>query len=101
MAKPLYITIKKSLEIGQLPSDLKNANISPIFNKGKRNSPENFRPWNITSVTCKILESIIKDNMVHYLETHNLVSSEQHGFVEGRSCLTNLLEILDDNIEFK
>ena len=81
IAKPLYIIFKKSLESGQLPSDFKNANISPIFKKRNRNSPENFRPVSITSVPCKILESIIRDNMTQHFESNNLVSKEQHGFV--------------------
>ena len=50
----------------------------------------------IISVPCKILESIIRDSMVQHLDKHKLMSIEQHGFVKGRSCLTNLLETLDD-----
>ena len=34
--------------------------------------------------------------MVQHLDTHKLMSKDQHGFVKGRSCLTNLLETLDD-----
>ena len=82
MAKPLYIIFKKSLKSGQLPSNFKNANIFPIFKKGNRNSPGNFRPVSITSVSCKILESIIRDNMTQHLESNNLVSKEEHGFVK-------------------
>lgn len=96
LVKPLYIIFKKSLDSGKLPSDFKNANVSPIFKKGNRNSPENFRPVSITSIPCKILESIIRDNMVQHLDINKLVAKEQHGFVKGRSCLTNLLETFDD-----
>lgn len=39
---------------------------------------------------------MIRDSMMEHLETHKLVSKEQHGFVKGKSCLTNLLETLDD-----
>ena len=96
IAKPLYLIFKKSIESGTVPHDFKNANVTPIFKKGNRSSPENFRPVSITSVPCKILESIIRDSMVQHLDKHKLMSKDQHGFVKGRSCLTNLLETLDD-----
>ena len=84
------------MESGTVPNDFKNANVTPIFKKGNRSSPENFRPVSITSVPCKILESITRDSMVQQLDKHKLVSKDQHGFVKGISSLTNLLETLDD-----
>ena len=56
---------------------------------------ENYRPINLVSVPCKILESIIKDNIMNHLQTHNLISRTQHGFMPGRSCTSNLLEYLN------
>ena len=50
----------------------------------------NYRPVSLTSVIGKILESIIKDEIAEYLEVHDKVGPSQHGFVKGRSCLTNL-----------
>ena len=47
----------------------------------------NYRP-----VVCKLLESLLCDQMVDFLERHNLLKDTQHGFLRGRSCLTNLLE---------
>ena len=44
---------------------------------------------------CKIMESIIKDNLVQYLEENNLITNSQHGFRQKRSCLTNLLEYVE------
>ena len=38
------------------------------------------------------MESIIKDNMIAFLEENNVITTYQHGFVNGISCLTNLLE---------
>ena len=69
--------------------------MSPIFKKGSRKKAENYRPVSLTSVPWKILESLIKDNILCYLEEHDLLSSRQHGFMKGRSCLTNLLTSLE------
>ena len=57
--------------------------------------PNNYRPVSLTSVPCKITESIIKDNMISVFETDHTLSHCQHGFTKGPSCLTNLLESLE------
>jgi len=48
----------------------------------------------LTSVVCKLLESIIRDQILGYLN-QTVFTKAQHGFVQGRSCLTNLLEVLE------
>ena len=42
-----------------------------------------------------MLESIIKQKLVHHLESQDVIKPSQHGFRSGRSCLTNLLEYLE------
>ena len=76
--------------------DWKRANISPIYKKGCRSEPLNYRPISLTSVACKILERIIKKQLVLHLESGNLMSKAQHGFRSGKSCTTQLLEYLYD-----
>ena len=56
-----------SLEEGIVPSEWKEANITPLFKKGSRNKPENYRPVSLTSVVCKLLETLIRDHMVEFL----------------------------------
>lgn len=96
MVKPLSIIFQKSVESGILPTAFKHANITPIFKSGSRSSPGNYRPVSITSVPCKILESIIRDEMLAHLNKYNLLSEHQHGFMRNKSCLTNLLETLEE-----
>ena len=48
-------------------------------------------PVSLTSVLCKLLETLIRDHMVEYLVKHNLINTSQHGFLKARSCLTNLI----------
>ena len=82
----------RSLETGEVPLDWRMANVTPIFKKGDHERPENFRPVSLTSVVGKILESIIKDKIVEYLDSNQLIADTQHGFRSRRSTLTNLLE---------
>ena len=89
---PLAIIFNLSVEEGYVPSDWKHANVVPIFKKGSRYKPENYRPVSLTSVISKLLESILRDHIVEFLGEHKLLSDTQHGFLKGRSCLTNLLE---------
>ena len=93
---PLSMIFKESLEVGETPEDWRSANVTPIFKKGDRNDPANYRPVSLTSQVCKVLESIVREKMFEHLKSNNLLSNEQHGFREGRSCLSNLLTTLED-----
>ena len=53
-----------------------------------------YRPVSFTSVTCKILEGLVRQKLIEHLTDNNLVTDYQHGFVSGRSCSTNLLAVL-------
>ena len=66
--------------------------MTPIFKKGDRGCPGNYRPISLTSIVGKILEGIIVDRIVEFLEENNLLLESQHGFRRHRSCLTNLIE---------
>jgi len=63
LSEPLLYIFKKSIECGRLPSDWKKANVTAIFKKGDKTSLCHYRPVSLTSYVCKILESIVKDNM--------------------------------------
>ena len=95
VALPLSIIFKQSLSTGQVPEDWKLANITPIYKKSSKFAAENYRPVSLTSIVCKIMEAIIKDHLVSYLQTNNLIRPTQHGFMSRKSCLTNLLEYLE------
>ena len=94
VVKPLTLLFQKSIAEGKLPDNWKKANITPIYKKGSRSEAGNYRPVSLTSVVCKLLESIIRDHILDYLNK-SVFTAEQHGFVKGRSCLTNLLEVLE------
>ena len=96
VASHLTAVFNKSLESGVIPEDWRFANVTPIYKKGDRKSPGNYRPISLTSVVGKMLESIITDEIVDHLENHNLIVDSQHGFRQKRSCLTNLLEFFHD-----
>ena len=91
MCTPLAHVFNMSLQEGIVPLQWKEANIIPLFKKGSRNKSVNYRPVSLTSVICKVLETIIRDHMMDFLIKHKLINPSQHGFLKARSCLTNLL----------
>jgi Reverse transcriptase (RNA-dependent DNA polymerase)/Endonuclease-reverse transcriptase len=95
LAEPLCLIFRRSLSNNEVPADWKTATVAPIFKKGKRTDPGNYRPVSLTSVPCKVLESIIKDNVMRHLMTNNLLKDSQHGFMPNRSCTTNLIEFME------
>ena len=92
---PLEILFRKSLNSGNVPSEWKEANVVPIFKKGSKKEPGNYRPVSLTSIVCKIMESLLRDGIVDHLKKNSLINNSQHGFMSSKSCQTNLLEFLE------
>ena len=74
----------------------KKANVVPIFKKGNHSDPNNYRPISLTSTSCKLLGTIIRDSIIEHLEQYSLLRDSQHGFRPGQSCNTQLLEVISD-----
>ena len=92
IVKPLQIIFLQSVGQHCFPSLWKCARVVPLFKgKGSRHGPLNSRCINLTNIFGKCLESIIKNQLVDYLEVNNLLHKAQHGFRAGCSTVTNLL----------
>ena len=95
IAPKLQQIFRKSLDEGIVPKQWKEAHIVPIHKGGSKAVMGNFRPVALTSAVCKVMEKIICAAMISFLTRHNLISPQQHGFVRGRSCQTNILLCLE------
>ena len=91
ISTPLAHVFNMPFQEGIVPLEWKEANIIPLLKNGSRNKSVKYRPVSLTSVICKVLETIIRDHMMDYLIKHKLINPSQHGFLKARSCLTNLL----------
>jgi hypothetical protein len=96
IAPVLHFIMQQSFNTGMLPNDWKKALVTGIFKKGKKSSPENYRPVSLTCIACKIMEHIVLSHMAKHLARHNIIINHQHGFRERLSCETQLIEALHD-----
>ena len=85
----------KSLSLGKLPSEWKEGRISAIFKKGSRKKAGNYRPISLTSIVSKTMEHCVRNHIVNHMMVNNLFSSQQYGFVKGRSTVLQLLNVMD------
>jgi hypothetical protein len=70
---PLLLIFEKYLNVSKVPMEWEKATVVPIYKKGRKRETGNYRPVSLTSLPCKILESVMKDAMMNHLITKNLI----------------------------
>ena len=80
-----------------VPKDWKKAMVTPIYKgKGDKDTPSNYRPISIIATISKIFETVIKDQIVSYLNVNNIISPDQSAYLCGRSTQTALHSIINE-----
>ena len=67
----------------------------PIFKKSQKDDPGSYRPISLTSVSGKVMERIISGTIMDQLKVNLGIRPSQHRFMNGRSCMTNLIWFYD------
>ncbi|MCP4460780.1 MAG: reverse transcriptase family protein, partial [Cytophagales bacterium] len=93
LAVPLSLLFHMSYTTGQIPALWKVANVVPIHKKGSKIDVSNYRPISLTSLIMKVYERIIRKELLRRCEY--LIDSRQHGFMESKSCCTQLVSFCD------
>ena len=91
----LYTLFNLSLNHELIPNDWQCSIVIAIHKKGNKSLTSNYRPISLTCISCKIMESIIRNHIMEYFHTNNLFSSKQFGFIKGRSTVLQLLNLID------
>ena len=74
LIEPFRQVFTKSMAEGEIPQDWKEGLVIPIFKKGKHHIPGNYRSVSLTSITCKMMERLVKNAIMEHLTTNNLLS---------------------------
>ena len=96
LAPALTTLFQASLSQGRIPQDWKSAFVTPIFKKGDKAKPSNYRPVSLTSTCCKLLEHIIHSHIINHLDNNKILTDAQHGFRKKRSCDSQLINTVHD-----
>ncbi|GAB0186039.1 mitochondrial enolase superfamily member 1 [Grus japonensis] len=91
----LWYFTKKSWLTGEVPDDWRLANVMTIYKKGQKEDPGNYRSVSLTSVPGKIMEQFILSVLTRQVQDDQGIRPSQHGFMKGRSCLTNLISFYE------
>ena len=75
--------------------------MTPIHKKGDKQDPDNYRPVSVLSTVSKILENIIREQIISHCTEHNLIPKSQHGFLPGKSTTTSTINMCDKWLEEK
>ena len=95
--KNLTQLYQKCVEECAIPSIWKTANVIALHKKGSKKNALNYRPVSLTCILCKIYEQFIKSHVLSFVESK--LSADQHGFVNQKSCLSNILETVDTIVD--
>ena len=95
----LSVLYKKSLDSGQVLHDWTKTCVTPIFKKGDKSDPINYRPISLTCILCKVMEHIVASNLSRHFEQNDILYDLQHGFRERRSCETQLIQLVEELAE--
>ena len=79
-----------------MPDNWKVVIIKALFKKGDKKLASNYRPVSLTGILYKLMEKIIRKRITDHMNSFNLLSDTQFGFLGGRSTLLQLLKVLDN-----
>jgi hypothetical protein len=96
IAKLLVHLFHTSVLNGCIPTEWKHAIVVPIHKTGNIKCKANYRPISLTCTVCKVLESMIFQNLLRYTSERCPIRDTQYGFRQNRSCTSQLIDYVND-----
>ncbi|PNF31582.1 hypothetical protein B7P43_G00791 [Cryptotermes secundus] len=104
IAKPLLELVNASIRDGIFPSILKKSVVSPIYKGGTKEDASNYRPITLVPTFSKVLEKVIVNQLIAFLDKHNILNKFQFGFRKKHStndAIATVIENIIDNLNDK
>ena len=95
LSAPLCMIFNRSIEDGIVPDDLKLAKIIPIYKSDDKRTVSNYRPISILPVFSKILERLIYNRLLDFINKFDILSNSQYGFRKNISTSLALIDLMD------
>ena len=87
--------INKCILQGYFPQELKSGCITPIHKNGDKTSVKNYRPVCSLSSLSKIIEKVVYNRMLNFIDKHKILSTQQFGFRKKMGTETALANYID------
>ena len=93
--EPLTFILNLSLKSGNVPDDLKLAKVLPLYKSKNKNLISNYRPISVLPVFSKVLERLMYNRMINYINKYKLLYPFQFGFQKNHSTNMALITLVD------
>ncbi|KAK9728078.1 Reverse transcriptase (RNA-dependent DNA polymerase) [Popillia japonica] len=92
---PLTKIMEFSMEESKLPQQWKESTVIPVYKKGDKFDPKNYKQISLTSIPCKILANmeIISEQLIEFMLNNHIIPMSQHGFMPVRVKLLNWIAV--------
>lgn len=95
IVKPLTMIFNLSISTGVVPDNLKIAKVVPIYKKGDAELLSNYRPVSVLPCFSKILERLVFNRCMSYIDKQNILNEKQFGFRKNHSTYMAIIELVD------
>ena len=102
ICEPLSDLINEIFTTGIFPDCFKIAKIIPLYKKGSKLDPSNYRPLVIQNIFSKIVEKAFTIRLVNYLVKYKLINTSQYAYMKGKSveqAIYNFLNVIYESLE--
>ena len=91
----LTYLINISIEQGVFPDEMKLAKVLPIYKPDDVQLIQNYRPISVLPFFSKVFEKVIFNQVIEFLDSHNILYDNQFGFRKGHSTSHAVIALVD------
>ena len=95
IARPLSAIFNLSLTTGIFPDQLKVAKVILIYKKDDNEIFSNYRPVSVLPCFSKILERLVFNRCIEFIDNNKILNHKQYGFRKNHSTYMAIMQLVD------